>query len=271
MLAPVAQHARTKDEAAAAETPEHFEQEDRKSVPRASRKTDPKVAAPSASVDVESAGAPSAEEPKLGTSAPAANIDKQVRPPTEREQVETEFRRGMAALGAGDATEAENRLLAALAIDPTADKARQALLGLYIERGRRGDAEQLLEDRLRVDRRPGGFALALARLQLERGANSEALATLQRSQQSGEGSADYQAMLANALGRLGQHKQAAEHFELAARLAPRNPVWLMGLGVELRADNRSSEARVAFQRARELGGLNPQLANFVDRQLSDLK
>ncbi len=177
----------------------------------------------------------------------------------------------MAALSAGDATEAETRLRAALAIDPTVDKARQALLGLYIEHGRREDAEQLLEERLRVDRRPTGFALALARLQLERGANSEALATLQRSLPNGEASADYQAMLANALGRLGQHKQAAERFDMAARLAPRNPVWLMGLGVELRADNRSSEARVAFQRARELGGLNPQLANFVDRQLSELK
>jgi MSHA biogenesis protein MshN len=78
-------------------------------------------------------------------------------------------------------------------------------------------------------------------------------------------------MLANALGRLGQHKQAAERFEMAAHLAPRNPVWLMGLGVELRADNRASEARVAFQRARELGGLNPQLASFVDQQLSELR
>jgi Flp pilus assembly protein TadD len=45
----------------------------------------------------------------------------------------------------------------------------------------------------------------------------------------------------------------------------------MGLGVELRSDNRSSEARVAFQRARELGGLNPQLASFVDQQLTELR
>jgi MSHA biogenesis protein MshN len=270
VLPPVAQHARALDEAAAAsETAQELQPEDRKPVARASRKTDPKVSGPNTPVDVEGTGAPATEDPR--TPPPAANIQKQVRPPTERERVETEFRRGMAALGAGDATEAEDKLRAALAIDPTVDKARQALLGLYIERGRREDAEQLLEDRLRVDRRPAGFALALARLQLERGANSDALATLQRSLPSGEASADYQAMLANALGRLGQHKQAAERFEMAARLSPRNPVWLMGLGVELRADNRSSEARAAFQRARELGGLNPQLANFVDRQISELK
>jgi len=39
----------------------------------------------------------------------------------------------------------------------------------------------------------------------------------------------------------------------------------------LRADNRPAEARAAFQRARELGGLNPRLASFVDQQLRELK
>ena len=201
----------------------------------------------------------------------ASNIDKQVRPPSERERAEADFREAMAALNAGHVAEAEDKLRAALANDPLADKARQALLGLYIERGRREDAERLLEDRLGVDRRQAGFALALARLQLERGANSDALTTLERSFPYGEASADYQAMLANALGRLGRHKEAAERYGAAASLAPRNPVWLMGLGVELRADNRPGDARAAFQRARELGGLSPQLASFVDQQLRELK
>jgi hypothetical protein len=41
--------------------------------------------------------------------------------------------------------------------------------------------------------------------------------------------------------------------------------------VELRADKRPEEARAAFQRARDLGGLNAQLASFVDQQLKELK
>jgi MSHA biogenesis protein MshN len=201
----------------------------------------------------------------------APSIDKQVRPPSERERGDTEFRRGMAALQAGNVAEGEDHLRAALVIDPLADKARQALLGVYIERNRREDAERLLEDRLVVDRRHPGFAMALARLQLERGANGEALVTLQRSLPYGETSAGYQAMLANALARVGRNKEAAERYEAAARLAPRDPLWLMGLGVALRADNRPEEARTAFRRAHELGGLNPQLASFVDQQLRELK
>jgi len=217
------------------------------------------------------AGTQSAEDPEAGGVEGDSNIAKQVLPPSERERAEGEFRRGMAALQAGDAGTGEDRLRAALAIDPLADNARQALLGLYVERGRREDAEQLLEDRLRLDRKHAGFAMALARLQLEHDANGDALITLQRSLAYGEASPDYQVMLANSLGRVGRHKEAAERFEMAAGLAPRNPLWLMGFGVELRADGRPEQARAAFRRARELGGLTPQLVAFVDQQLRELK
>jgi MSHA biogenesis protein MshN len=78
-------------------------------------------------------------------------------------------------------------------------------------------------------------------------------------------------MLANALSRVARHKEAAERYDAAARIAPRNPLWQMGLGVELRADNRNAEARTAFQRARELGGLNAQLTSYLDQQLRELQ
>jgi MSHA biogenesis protein MshN len=216
-------------------------------------------------------GTPGAEYPEPDTAEAQTSIDKQVLPQTDRERAEAELRQAMMALHDGKSAEAEDRLRAALTIDPLSDKARQALLGLYIERGRREDAERLLEDRLRADRKHGGFAMALARLQLERGANGDALITLQRSLPYGETSADYQAMLANALARVGRHREAAERFDAAARLAPRNPLWLMGLGMELRADKRPTEARAAFQRAQEVGGLNAQLAGFVEQQLRELQ
>jgi len=213
----------------------------------------------------------SAEYPEPDGPAPAPSIDKQVRPLSDRERAEAEFRRGMLALQGGNDTEGEDLLRAAQAIDPLADKARQALLGLYVQRGRREDAERLLEDRLRLDRRHAGFAMALARLQLERGANGGALVSLQRTLPYGDSNVDYQAMLATTLARVGRHKEAAERYEAATRLAPRNPLWPMGMGVELRADNRPEEARAAFQRAKDLGGLDGQLAAFVDQQIKELK
>lgn len=113
--------------------------------------------------------------------------------------------------------------------------------------------------------------MATARLQLERGANAEALATLERSARYGEGSAGYQAIFANAFARMGQHKEAAERYQAATRLAPQSALWLLGLGVELKADHRPTEARAAFQRARDVGGMSSQLASFVDQQLTELR
>jgi MSHA biogenesis protein MshN len=229
--------------------------------PRALPELPAKASAPGSSPEY-----PDAKEAQGDT-----NIEKQVRPPSDRERADTSFRQGMSSLQNGNVAEAESALREALRVDPLADKARQALLGIYVEAGRREDAERLLEERLQLDRKQYGFAMALARLQLERGSNGDALITLQRSLPHGENSADYQAMLANALSRVSRHKEAAERFDAATRLAPRNPLWQMGLGVELRADNRNAEARAAFQRARELGGLNAQLTAFLDQQLRELQ
>ena len=200
-----------------------------------------------------------------------ANIQKQVRAPSDRERAEAELRQGLIALQGGNVPDAEDRLRQALAIDPLTDKARQALLGLYVQRGRREDAERLLDERLRIDSRHAGFAMALARLQLERDGNGEALVTLQRSAPYGESSADYQAMFGNALSRVGRHKEAAQRYQIATQLAPQSALWYMGLGMELKADNRPGEARAALERARDLGGLNSQLASYVDQQIRDLR
>src|SRR5262249_23851327 len=76
---------------------------------------------------------------------PAQKIDRQELAPTSRERAEADFREALAALSAGDSTRAEQKLRAALALDPLADNARQALLGLYVNGGRREEAELLLD------------------------------------------------------------------------------------------------------------------------------
>jgi hypothetical protein len=45
----------------------------------------------------------------------------------------------------------------------------------------------------------------------------------------------------------------------------------MGLGLALRADGRPQEALAAFERARDLRTLNPDLQAYVERQVRELK
>jgi hypothetical protein len=54
-------------------------------------------------------------------------------------------------------------------------------------------------------------------------------------------------------------------------MGPGNAVWHMGLGMALRAEDRRPEALAAFERARDLKTLNPDLQAFVERQVHELQ
>jgi MSHA biogenesis protein MshN len=59
-------------------------------------------------------------------------------------------------------------------------------------------------------------------------------------------------------------------YQAALRSGPNNALWSLGLGVALKSDGRPREAAVAFQRARDIGTLSPDLRVFVEQQLLDL-
>ena len=224
--------------------------------------------------DVEPAG-----DATSTTSAPAAapidvaraTIDKQVRPLSAPERANAEFHRGMQRFHEGRGDEAEAAWHAALATDPTHEQARQALLGVLLDGGRRIEAEALLAEGIQANPTHIALALVLARLQLDRGAQREALTTLEASLPHAQWSPDYLATTAAVVARASRHSEAAALYKAALRLEPSNAVWQMGLGMSLRADGREAEARSAFQRARDLKTLGPELQVFVDRQLRELQ
>ncbi len=177
----------------------------------------------------------------------------------------------MSLLQQGRAQEGEAALRAALDADPTHEQARQALLGALLEQGRRPDAEALLQEGLRANPRQVSLAMLLARLQLDRGAQTEALDTLLAALPNAQWSPDYLAMTAAVLARASRHHEAAALYQAALRIGPNNAVWTMGLGLSLRADGQPREALAAFERARDLKGLNPDLQAYVERQIRELK
>jgi MSHA biogenesis protein MshN len=113
--------------------------------------------------------------------------------------------------------------------------------------------------------------MLLARLQLDRGAQEDALRTLEGGLPNAQWNADYLSMTAAVMARAGRNADAAQLYEAALRIAPGNAVWQMGLGLALRAEGRRPEALSAFERARDLKTLNPDLQAFVERQVRELK
>lgn len=214
-----------------------------------------------------------AAKPPAGATAAVVQqeIQKQVRQPTPREQAENEYRKATASLHQGRLADAQEGFQAALDLHPGHHGARQALVGLLLEGRKLGEVERVLQEGVGLAPAQIGFATTLARLQVDRGDNATAIATLQKSLDYAQGSPDYLAFLAALLQRAQRHNEAIEQFQAALRLRPASGVWLLGLGMSLQALNRTAEAQEAYQRAKATNSLNPELAAFADQRLRQLQ
>ncbi len=200
-----------------------------------------------------------------------AQIDKRAQQPTARELAESDYRDGTNLLHQGRLAEAQQKYRLALQHLPGHGAARQALFGLLVEAKRLGEAEQLLQEGLKVNSAQPTLAMALARLQVDRGDTAGALETLQGTAPSALGSADYIAFLAALLQRQNRHAEAVEHYQAALSVAPGSNLWSMGLAISLQALNRTNEARGAFRRALAGNALAPDLQAFVNQRLQQLQ
>lgn len=189
---------------------------------------------------------------------------------TPRQHAENEFNKANRAVQEGRTNDAlagyENALLADSAYDP----ARRAWAGLLLSLKRNDEAEQVLQKGLSRDSRDAGLAMVLARLQVERGAISQALETLLKTQPYAEEQADYQSFVAALLQRQNRHEEAIAHYQVALKKVPNNGVWLMGMGISLQALQRNEEARAVYQRALASNTLSAQLRAYVQQKLREL-
>lgn len=202
---------------------------------------------------------------------PASQIEKQARELTSYELAEIAFRDGVASLRRGRLDAAESQFRLAIDEDRSHAAAEQALIGMLIDAGRLQDAEDVLNESLEVNPRQPTLAMVLARLQVERGDLESAVMTLDRVSSYAGTDANFLSFMAAVLQRAQRHEEAVVQYRNALALMPRNPVWLMGLGISLRELGESERAQEAFASAAAIGTLNPDLQAFVQRQQRELQ
>ncbi|MDZ5634938.1 tetratricopeptide repeat protein [Janthinobacterium sp. GMG1] len=213
------------------------------------------------------AAAPVVKTPALAASERVID-GKQVTP---QQRVENEYRRALAQLQGGRVSDAMLALQQTLQLDPRHQGARETLVRLLLEAQRPDEAARQLQLSLALDPKQPAQAMMLARLQLDKpNGGAAALDTLTRSLPYASDSGEYHAFLAGVLQREQRYREAADHYQLALQTAPDNSVWWMGLGIALQADNHPAQARQAFERAKGLQTLSPQLQAFVERKLVQL-
>ncbi|MEO1767309.1 tetratricopeptide repeat protein [Thiobacter aerophilum] len=202
-----------------------------------------------------------------------AGVVKQISPAQRADQ---HYREALAQLASGRGEQAEALLKEALRLDPRHLGARQALLAQWVNARRLDEAEALLkaglaEPTLAKGETAAALAMALARLQLERAGASAALATLDRYAPEAVGNAQYAAFEAALLQRLDRHAEAIARFQAALQGDPQRAQWWLGLALSLEAEGRAEQAIQAFERARSLPGLSPDLRAFAEQSLGRLR
>jgi MSHA biogenesis protein MshN len=190
---------------------------------------------------------------------------------TLAERAENEFRYGVSALKAGRSTEAEQRFGKALEFDSLHRGARQALVAMHIERGQLEPARKLLQEGLALDPAQPDFAIALARILVERKDFNGALAVLDRSAASAADIADFHALRGTVLRGLGRHAEAAQAYQTAVQARSTLPQAWVGLGISLEALNRRPEAAEAFRRALVAGPVSDDVRTFAEQRIRALR
>lgn len=211
-----------------------------------------------------------ASTPKIEAPTASGSMNKQPTQLSLQQQAENEFQRAYQLMRQGSNTEALHGLENALKLDAGHERARRSMVGLLLENKRNNDAEKILNEGLRLNPQQSGFAMLLARLQVERNALPAALETLQLTLPYAEKQADYQSFLAALMQRQSRHKEAIEYYQKALQLKPNTGVWLMGMGISLHAEHRDDDARDIFKRALDSNTLNAELKTFVKQQLKEL-
>jgi MSHA biogenesis protein MshN len=197
-------------------------------------------------------------------------LKKQIKPLTPQQQAENDARKALLLVQQGQMSAAISLLDQVLQQAPDNADARQTLIAALLRTGKTDQAMVRAQEGLTLDIKQTGFAMILARLQVEKGQQKTAIATLQRSLPYAEEQPEYPAFLAALLQREKRHKEAIAQYLQALRNAPDNGVWWMGLGISLQAEKRDAEARQAFTRAHESASLTPDLQAFVEQRLKQL-
>lgn len=216
---------------------------------------------------------PKLPKPKI-VALPAPEIPPPVNLPTKKisaeQQAEAAFHQAIATMQQGKIAEALAGFETVLSLNPAHEAARQTWVALLLENKRGTEAERVLEAGLLQNPQQVSFAMLLARLQVERGALSAGLNTLETVQPYAKEQADYQAFFAALLQRQGRHEDAVSHYQRALQQIPNHGVWLMGMGISLQALLRPVDAKDAFQRALNSQTLTPELQGFVLQRINSL-
>ncbi|MDH3450990.1 MAG: tetratricopeptide repeat protein [Gammaproteobacteria bacterium] len=221
-------------------------------------------------VAVASVAAPAELTAPSRTAQREAQVRKVPREPSPEQRFAQLLADARHALAGGDTAQASTLVRHALRLAPGNAAAAELLLAVQLRSGDTDAAITTLRDVLHRDPHNAAYAQALARLLAARGEHQPAVVHLRNALAGGRGDGQSLALLAGLERRIGDHESAAAHY-LDALAHDRNvAVWWLGLGMSLERLEQPAEARAAFEEAQRIGGLDGEVAAFLQQRLAKL-
>ena len=140
-----------------------------------------------------------------------------------------------------------------------------------LQQGHWREAQELLEQGLDAVPAHYPFAQLLARVYVEHGADTKALAVMEGHRSAAADNPDYVAFLATLYQRAGKHAEAVKTYNEAVSLNPQEGRWWLGMGISLEAVQDRKDAGAAYQRAIDSGTLDDNLLKYARQRLAVVK
>jgi MSHA biogenesis protein MshN len=138
---------------------------------------------------------------------------------------------------------------------------------LYLEQRRIDDALQHLQEGWDANPSYAPFAVALARIHVDRRNYDEALRVLEQARVTGQGNADLHALRGAVLQRLARQAEAADAYRMALNSGSQTGTSWVGLGISLEALGRRPEAAEAFRRGIATGTLTADVKAYAEQRV----
>lgn len=179
-------------------------------------------------------------------------------------------RKGLQALTKGQLDVARDSFSRVLANDPLDHEIRERLAGLLYGDGRIPEAQQLLDEGIRLAPSRADFRLMQARLALTTGNKAAALQSLSGWEPPVSANLDYYATRAALAQELSQPGVAASSYQQLTVAQPTEPRWWLGLGIALDKQGRPLAALDAYRKALSLP-LSAGSRQFVQQRIEQLE
>ncbi len=198
-------------------------------------------------------------------------VHKRIRELTTEQRAEINYKTAYEYLLAKNSIKAQDELRNALMLLPGHIKARELLAGIYIKNGRIVEARTLLQYGMRIAPAHFIFAKLYARILMEQNETVTAIAVLLRNPPSQQADPDYHALLAALYQKNKQHQEAATLYGTLLTLRKNHGVWWLGLAISLEALGNESQAKLAYEKAKNSGNLSKGLYQYTHQRVSALE